>query len=187
MAAFDYLAVLISIILGLAIAQVLQGYRGLALARERVRLFWPTPIWSVVVLLLAVQSWWAMFGLRAVEVWTFGAFAVVLLQAVVLYMLAALVLPDFGGETPVDLRAHYFGHRRLFFGALTLLIAVSLAKDLLIAGRLPSLFNTVFQGLVALGAVIAMLTNRAWYHRILAPVVLVGFLAYIGVLFGHLP
>jgi hypothetical protein len=84
MAAFDYLAVLISIILGLAITQVLKGYRGLALARDRVRLFWPTPVWSLVVLLLAVQSWWAMFGLRAVKVWTFGAFSIVLLQAVIL-------------------------------------------------------------------------------------------------------
>jgi hypothetical protein len=109
MAAFDYLAVLISIILGLASTQVLQGYRGLALARDRVRLFWPTPICSVIVLLLAVQSRWAMFGLRAVQVWTFAAFAVVLLQAVVLYMLAALVLPDFAGDASIDLRAHYFG------------------------------------------------------------------------------
>ena len=39
MAAFDYLAVLISIILGLAITQVLKGYRGMALARARLVMF----------------------------------------------------------------------------------------------------------------------------------------------------
>jgi hypothetical protein len=187
MAAFDYLAVLVSIILGLAITQVLQGYRGLSLARERVRLFWPTPVWSVVVLLIAVQSWWAMFGLRAVQVWTFGAFAVVLLQAVVLYMLAALVLPDVFGEGPVDLRAHYFNHRRLFFGALVLLVGVSLTKDLMIAGRLPGLFNLLFQGLLATAAIVAMLTERPWYHRALAPTALVAFLGYIALLFSRLP
>jgi hypothetical protein len=186
-AAFDYLAVLISIILGLAITQVLTGYRGMSLARERVRLFWPTAVWSVVVLLIGVQSWWAMFGLRAVRVWTFGAFAIVILQAVVLYMLAALVLPDFSGSEPVDLRAHYFNHRRLFFGALVVLVGVSLAKDLLIAGRLPGMFNVLFQGTLAAGAVVATLTNRPWYHRVLAPTVLVAFLGYIALLFSRLP
>ena len=187
MAAFDYLAVLISIILGLAITQVLKGYRGMALARERVRLFWPTAVWSLVVLLIAVQSWWAMFGLRAVQAWTFGAFAIVLMQAVVLYMLAALVLPDFFGEGPVDLGAHYFGHRRLFFGALVLLVGISLGKDLMIAGRLPGPFNLSFQGLLATGAIVAMLTERRWFHRLLAPAALVAFLGYIGVLFSRLP
>ena len=38
MDAFSYLSVLLSIILGLAIAQVLQGYRAILLARGRVRL-----------------------------------------------------------------------------------------------------------------------------------------------------
>ena len=187
MTAFDYLAVLISIILGLAITQVLKGYRGMALARERMLMFWPTAIWSLVVLLIAVQSWWAMFGLRAVQVWTFGAFAIVLMQAVVVYMLAALVLPDFFGEEPVDLSAHYFSHRRLFFGALVLLVVVSLTKDLVIAGHLPGPFNLSFQGLLAAVAIVAMLTERPWFHRLLAPAALLAFLGYIALLFSRLP
>jgi hypothetical protein len=185
--AFDYLAVLISIILGLAITQVLKGYRGMSLARERVRIFWPTPVWSVAVLLIAVQSWWAMFGLRAVRAWTFGAFGVVLVQAAVVYMLAALVLPDFFGDEPVDLRVHYFKHRRLFFGALVLLVLVSLTKDLVIGGHLPGLFNVLFQGALAAGALLAMLTERVWFHWILAPAVLIAFLGYIALLFSRLP
>ena len=40
MDAFSYLSVLLSIILGLGIQQVLQGYRALMLARGRVRFFW---------------------------------------------------------------------------------------------------------------------------------------------------
>jgi hypothetical protein len=39
MDAFSYLSVLLSIIIGLAITQVLQGYRGLLLARHRTTLF----------------------------------------------------------------------------------------------------------------------------------------------------
>ena len=39
---FNYLSVLISIILGLAIAQVLQSVRGLVLTRSKVKLYTPT-------------------------------------------------------------------------------------------------------------------------------------------------
>ena len=35
-----------------------------------------------VLLLICVQSWWAMFELRHYQPWTFAAFAVVLLQTI---------------------------------------------------------------------------------------------------------
>jgi hypothetical protein len=187
MGAFDYLAVLVSIIVGLAITQLLTGWRGMVLARARVTSYWPLLVWTVVVLLVCVQSWWAMFGLRALATWTFADFAIVLAQAIVLYMLAALALPDFGDSARVDLAAHYFDHRRLFFGALVVLIAISLAKDMIIAGRLPSATNVAFQACIGAGAVGAMLTRRPWYHAALAPAALAVFAAYIATLFARLP
>jgi hypothetical protein len=39
--AFSYLSVLLSIIIGLAITQVLQGYRALLLSRAHVKLYAP--------------------------------------------------------------------------------------------------------------------------------------------------
>ena len=94
MDAFSYLSVLLSIIIGLAITQVLQGYRAMLLARRRVKPFVPTLVWSVLIPVLATQSWWSSFGLAGIRVWTFGVFGLILLQTVLLYMLAALVLPD---------------------------------------------------------------------------------------------
>ena len=43
--------------------------------------------------------------------WTFLALVVILLQAISIYMAAALVLPDIIGEDFVDLREHFFEHR----------------------------------------------------------------------------
>jgi hypothetical protein len=60
---FNYLSVLISIILGLAIAQALQGVRGLILARKKVKLYAPTVIWTGMALMLAIQGWWAAFNM----------------------------------------------------------------------------------------------------------------------------
>lgn len=56
MDAFSYRSVLISIALGLAVTQVLQGVRGLMLARSRVRAYWPGWVWTALVLMICVQA-----------------------------------------------------------------------------------------------------------------------------------
>jgi hypothetical protein len=71
--------------------------------------------WAALLLLICVQSWWAMFELRHYQPWTFAAFAVVLLQTILTYMLAGLVFPDLFGEGIVDLRESFYLHRVWFF------------------------------------------------------------------------
>ena len=186
MDAFGYLSVLISIILGLAVTQLLQGFRGIVLARRVVRVYWPALGWAVLLLVIDVQSWWAMFGLRAVQQWTFAEFAVVLLQAVMLYMLAALVLPDFSADRAVDLRQHYFETRRWSFGAAAVTALVSLAKDLVIAGQLPSPGNVGFHVFFIVAALVAIATSAEWFHRLLPLLLLIVFGVYIGTLFAQL-
>ncbi|MDB4887655.1 MAG: hypothetical protein JWN79_3093 [Gemmatimonadetes bacterium] len=56
MDAFGSLSVPVSIIIGLALAQLLQGLRGIALHRARVRLCWPVLAWSATLTLICVQT-----------------------------------------------------------------------------------------------------------------------------------
>jgi hypothetical protein len=183
---FSYLSVLLSIILGLAITQVLKGFRGMLLTRARVRFYWPTVMWSCTLLLLFVQSWWAMFYMRKVQGWTFPVFGIVVLQTIVEYMMGAIVLPDFFGTEFVDLHEHYYAHRRLFFGLVVLLLVISLGKSLAIDGQLPEPVDTAFQlGFMAVSA-LAIVTAREWFHRAQAIIAIVGMAAYIVVLFLRL-
>jgi hypothetical protein len=114
---FGYLAVILSIILGLSVTQLLQGLSQVINARDRVRIYWPAIGWALLLLVIDVQAWWAMFGYRNRHAWTFLQFAVLLLETIVLYLLAALALPTPFGEETVDLRANYFRHARWFFGS----------------------------------------------------------------------
>src|SRR5262245_33189052 len=91
---FSYLTVLISIILGLGITHLLGGLGRVLQARGHVRSYWPSIAWVVLLLVIHVQTWWALFGLRSFQHWSFLAFVVVLLQPIVLYLLAALVVPS---------------------------------------------------------------------------------------------
>ena len=144
MESFNYLSVLLSIILGLAITQVLLGFRGLILTRVKVKLYLPTVIWAGLALLIAIQAWWASFGLRMRASWTFLGFIVIVLQAISVYMATAVVLPDITGDSIVDLRDHYFAHRSWFFGFMLSSVVFSAAKEFALTGHLPGRLNGEF-------------------------------------------
>jgi hypothetical protein len=182
---FGYLSVLLSIIIGLAVTQVLTGVRGLMLRRTRVRRYWVPIAWSGIMLGILTQTWWAMFGLRSRREWTFGEFAAVLLHTVLTYLAAALVLPDFDAES-VDLREHYFAHRGWFFTLLLLTTAASLAKSLALFGRLPDATDVAFHAGYATMAVVALSTARPRVHEALAVVSGAVFVLYVALLFTRL-
>jgi hypothetical protein len=186
-ATFEYLTVLISIILGLGITQLLGGLGRLLQDRARVRMYWPAVVWVCVLLLLHVQTWWAMFGLRSLESWTFLAFLLVLLQPVVLFMLAALVLPDGRAESDRDLRANYYAQSRWFFALGVTLLVVSLTRDLVLSGHLPGTFNTGVHVLLLVLWSLAAITRHELYHRGVAAATALVMIAYVAVLFRDLP
>jgi hypothetical protein len=183
---FNYLSVLLSIILGLAITQVLLGLRGLILTRAKVKLYIPTLIWTGLTLLIAIQGWWASFGMHTHANWTFVALLIIVLQAVSVYMVAALVLPDISGEDFVDLREHYFAHRSWFFAFLFATIVFSAAKALALRGHMLHGINAGFHVIFGLAAIVAAVTRQEWFHKLLAPAVVLLFLLYIALLFSTL-
>ena len=183
---FGYLSVLISIILGLGITQLMTGLGRVIVSRERVRLYWPTVAWVALLLILHILTWWTMFGLQNYHNWDFLAFLVVLLQPIVLYLLAALILSNFTADPQMDLKASYYANAKWFFSFLVLFLCVSLLKDLALFGRLPEKANLAAHVVFMVLAIAAIGTRREWYHQLLIPmsVVLIG--AYIATLFARL-
>lgn len=187
MDAFDYLSVLVSIILGLAITQILQGFRDLMQARTRLRTYWPSLLWAIMLLVVCVQEWWALFGWRDFQPWTFFGFSLVLAQVVATYLAAALVLPDVRGDEAIDLRTYYYANHRWFFAMGGLTVAISISKDWLLSGKPPwPASNFIAQLIfVAIFATCAI-TTRERAHKLLAPLASIGFVGYILLLFRHL-
>jgi hypothetical protein len=186
---FGYLSVLLSIILGLAVTQLLQGLSQIINARDRVRIYWPSIGWALLLLLVDVQAWWSMFGYRKREIsthWTFLEFAILLLETIILYLLAALALPNAFGEETVDLRSNYFRHARWFFGFLVAALVVSLVKSLVIGGSLPGRFDLGFHLFWMACASVAAITRNDLFHKGYVCVSLTSFVIYIAVLFTRL-
>ena len=183
---FSYLSVLVSIILGLGITRLLTGLGQQIEFRDSVRFYWPSLVWAVTLLLVHVQAWWSMFGMRDHVGWTFVQFLVVLLQPITLYLLAALVLPTATPGAPVDLRTHYFEQARWFFSLFGALLVVSLVKDLTLDGALPDATNVAFHGVFLALSATGALTQREAFHRANAAATALLLAAYIAALFARL-
>jgi hypothetical protein len=183
---FSYLSVLPSIIMGLAITQVLQGFRTLMLTPSRMRTYWPSVLWAIILLVIDVQAWWAMYALRDFDHWSFFDFAVVLAEMVPLYLLAALVFPNVDVEGAIDLRAHYFQNHRWFFILAIVFILLSISKPLVLFGKWPAPMDLSVQIAFAAAAAIGAYTRRETFHKFLAPFVALLLCAYIALLFASI-
>ena len=99
--------VLVSIIVGLGIAEVLTGIAQQVRYRRSSTGYW---LHSCVVALVAVallQSWWELWGLRDTGDWVFFSMVLMLIGPAALYLIAHLMFPERGKGT--DLRAYYYG------------------------------------------------------------------------------
>jgi len=165
---------------------VLQGYRSILLARGHVRHSAPVIIWSVLLLVIFAQAWWASFGLRDRQHWDFLSFTIILLQMVLLYMLAGLVLPDVGSGATVDLGDHFDRQRTPFFGFLIAMLAVSMLKDVVLDHKLPSPLNLTFHLVFVTVALIGMIFGGRKPQLAIALFGIAIFIAYVALLFAHI-
>ena len=100
MSAFEYLSVLISIILALGMTRVLAGVGEMLQARSHRHIYWVHAIWIVNLFLYMVIAWWIFYRWRNQQPWTFFLFLFVLISPTILYLASIVLFPR---EGDVDL------------------------------------------------------------------------------------
>ncbi|MBI1210422.1 MAG: hypothetical protein GC190_03085 [Alphaproteobacteria bacterium] len=183
---FSYLSVLISIVLGLGVTSLLTGLARVVQLRDRIKIYWPTLAWVTTLLLIHVQMWWSMFGLRTVVVWTFPLYAITLLQPILLFFLSALIWPDFDRDEALDLKANYYAQVRWFFGILVALVLVSLVRYFTFKGHFAERGDFAFHMIFIVAATGGAVFRSELYHKIIAPLSVAIYVVYIAVLFMDL-
>lgn len=184
MGAFDYLSVMVSIVLGLGVAQLLATLGVIIRERDHIKPYWLTVLWIGMLLLIHVQTWWAMFGMSDHQGWSFPAFFLMLLQPILLYLVSSLLTPNLDRET--DMIAAFERQSRVFFSLFGAILVVSILKDVVIDRQLPETPNLVAHGVFMALSVIAAVTRRRRVHEIMGPITAVLLLGYIGALFMKL-
>src|SRR5678809_365467 len=132
MGAFEYLSVLISIILALGMTRVLGGVGEMLQARSRHRIYWVHVIWIVNLFLYLVIAWWIFYRWRDQQPWNFYLFLFVLISPTILYLASLLLFPrERDVDTAIDYKAHYYANHRAFFILFALFIPVDILDSLL--------------------------------------------------------
>jgi len=169
MSAFEYTSVMASIIIGLALVDVLVSLNRLIRAGKVVRWHWAAPVAAVMVVLTLIQVWWGLYSPQDTRI-TIGQFLPLLVELVILFLLAAAALPDEVAADGVDLKAYY--HRNgpyfwsLFAAAIGWLITVDIVEAV-VKGRLLDFLADRVVDLGVLGIFVSLIfIRRLWWHAV---------------------
>jgi hypothetical protein len=178
MTPFEYLSVLISIILGLGLTHLLSAVRELIQKRARVRFYWLALIWAALIFMTQVQWWWGIYELRVQPAWNFFSFFFLLLAPVSMYLTAGMVLPDLEGDEECDLKSYYYRNHGWIFGLTALGNTLDAARAYLATGnaRDPKVWTNLIG--VALCLSLALLRSEL-YHVIITLLLTTLFLSFI--------
>ena len=172
MTPFEYLSVLISIILALGMTRVLGGVGEMLQARSRRRLYWVHVLWIVNLFLYLVVAWWIFYRWRNEQPWTFFLFLFVLISPTVLYLASLLLFPREGSlDESIDYKTHYYANHRAFFVLFSLFTPVDIVDSLL--KGIPHFLSLGPQYIVSSSVyfvclVTAAITRNERYHQFFA-------------------
>src|SRR5919201_75793 len=187
MAAFEYLSVLISIILALGMTRVLGGVGEMLQARSHRRIYWGDAVWGINLFLYLVIAWWIFYRWRDQQPWRFFLFVFVLISPTILYLASLLLFPREGDiDRAVDYKTHYYANHRAFFILFSLFIPVDIVDSLLkgvphFLGLGPQYF--ISNALYLAGLITAAITRNERYHEfyavfVLAQTIVMSFLVF---------
>lgn len=134
MSPFEFVTVLISIILGLGITQIMSGIADLIHQWGKVKLYWPHMLWVVLVFVLHIQDWWLLYQLKSVTTWKLPMFLFQVLYPISLFILARILFPMPTEENATDMRTYYLTNYRKLFTMVVILSVLSGLENLFIHG-----------------------------------------------------
>jgi hypothetical protein len=174
---FEFVTVMVSIILGLSLARLLDGIAGVALRADRVTLFPVHSAWVVVVLITHATVWWSTWDYRSIE-WDFARFVTVNSTPLVLFFISAILLPRDSQGGGLDLKAHFGKVRTMLMAGYAFAMFVWILDGPLIFRSEP-LYNPMRMGQL-LGLFVALWGLRNDGERVQAVIAAVVLLITLG-------
>lgn len=93
MTPFDFLALAISVILGLAITRLISGI-GISIRQiKSKKYFWLHGLWVINMLILIPAYWWGLYNWSSLEDWNFIHFLLLIIYTTNLYLITDFLVP----------------------------------------------------------------------------------------------
>jgi hypothetical protein len=173
MSLFEFLMILLSIIVGLGISELLSGVARIVRAGQLSELCLAHASLLLTLFVVLLQIFWESWSLSILTTWTFTAMLLMLATPVLLYLVTHIVLPADGDE---DLVEYYFRESRFIYSLLAFAAVVSvLFRPLAFGYPLFVVDNlSTFPTIAAL--VLLAWSRNPVLHRILVPLCFLGVL-----------
>lgn len=123
---FEYVSILVSIILGLGITQILSAFSDLLYHYKKVKFYWPHTLWIIFILFLHIQDWFITYQLKDKPVWHLPELFFILLYPISLFCVAKMLLPTNEREERNDMRLFYKSQYPLIFIIVGVSIFISI-------------------------------------------------------------
>jgi hypothetical protein len=114
MGLFEFLMILISVVIGLGLTEILSGVANLLRARESVRFHWLHGLFQFGVFFALLQQWWESWDWVGLEEITFLAVLTIVASPVLLFLIAHLLYPS--PSENADLKSYYLQQSPLLWG-----------------------------------------------------------------------
>jgi hypothetical protein len=169
---FEFLAVFISIVVGLGVTHILYGLARLIHNRGQQRAAKLHFVWTLNVLLILLLNWWVLFLWVDYPAWSFDIYLLLIGWGIALYMLAVILYPpDIKREDSYE--EVFEKNRTWLFGAFIVFVAFDVAQTA-VRGQLfePKIylpFVLHYAGLAAIGIPVSNKRYQnflAWYFLI---------------------
>jgi hypothetical protein len=160
MTMFEYLMVMLSIILGLGVAQVLRGFGKIARSKTN---YLPLTLWCVVLFYLHIQVWWALWDLSSVDAWSQYYFWLIISIPCCLFAAIELLMP-MGSSPDTDWQEHFHSVRRPFMVVIFIFGLVAVAETYLLLGLPLTHPYRIIQGIVTSTSIIGFFATNTRIH-----------------------
>jgi hypothetical protein len=124
---FEFLAVFISIIVGLGVTHILYGIARLIHNRDHQSVSKLHFVWTLNVLLILLLNWWILFLWVDYPSWSFDIYLLLIGWGIALYMLAVILYPpDIGPEDTYE--AIFQKNRKWLLGTFVVFVGFDVAQ-----------------------------------------------------------
>jgi len=167
MSHFEFIMIMLSIIVGLGVSVLLTNVARQIKAGENCKPYWVQSIITLTIFIGLLQQWWESWDLQVVDSWTFPIVLVMLAGPIGLFILSHLLFPE--ELDGADLQQHYFMASKGIWGiAMMVVIASTLFRPLAFAYTLIDWDNAASIGLLFVFGVLFLSNNKS-VHQLLVP------------------
>ena len=123
---FEYVSILVSIILGLGITQILSAFSDLLYDFKKTKLYWPHTLWILFILFLHIQDWFITYQLKDKTVWHLPELFFILLYPISLFCAAKMLLPANDNEERFNMKLFYRNQFPIIFIIIGISVLISI-------------------------------------------------------------